>query len=256
MTVDGTQVPAILLAGGRDKGPLAETTGQTIRGLVPLLGKPMISYVTDALSAAALIGETLAVGPEALKPALGGCRLLPEGESLLANIQAGLAAVPHEGHALLVTADIPLLTPDALDDFIRRGLEMDADVRYPIIPQAANDAKTPGMKRTYVKLREGRFTGGNMMLVKVAAFQKMEPLVQEAYALRKKPLKLGQRLGWGFLLRMPLGLLHIADVETTVGRVLGGKARAVRTNYAEIGADVDKPEDMTLAEGFLKFRSR
>jgi molybdopterin-guanine dinucleotide biosynthesis protein A len=247
-------IPAVLLAGGRDKSGLTEITGEPVRGLIPIRRKPMIGYVLDALQASPSIGEIVAVGPDALAKALPGARLLPEGADLLSNIQAGLAAVSGAPYALLLTADIPFLTPEALEDFVSRGLESGGDVCYPIIPQAASEARFPGMKRTYVRLNEGRFTGGNMMLVRVDFFRKMEHLVSEAYGLRKKPLRLAQRVGLGLMIRLLIGQLRILHAETRIGRILGGKVRAVVTEYAEIGADVDKPDDLKQAEAWMSER--
>jgi hypothetical protein len=211
----------------------------------------MIAYVRDALAASATVGAVATVGPEALKAAVPDLTVLHEGADLLANILAGLAAHATEGPVLLLTTDVPFLTPEAVDDFVRRGLESGADVCYPIISQAACAARFGGMRRTYARLCEGRFTGGNMMLVRAGFFRQMEPLVSEAYASRKKPLRLARKVGAGLLVRLALRRLAIAHVEARVGRVLGGTVRAVVTAYPEIGADVDKPEDLRLAESLL-----
>lgn len=245
-------IPVVLLAGGRDRGPLAEATGQPIRGLIPIHGKPMIRYVLDAVQAAPSAGQVAAVGPEALKVAIPEIPLLPEGADLLANILTGLSAHATEGPVLLVTTDIPFLTPAAVEDFLRQGRELGADVCYPIIAQSFCEGRYGEMRRTYARLREGRFTGGNMMLVRAGFFRRMEPLVSEAYASRKKPLRLARKVGMGLLVRLVLGRLAIAQVEARVGRILGGSVRAVLTEHPEIGADVDKPEDLRLAEELLE----
>src|SRR5207249_831345 len=137
---------------------------QSIRGLIPIQGRPMVGYVLSALEDAASAGEAVVVGPAALSPALRGTRLVLEGPDLLFNIVAGLSALPGDGPALLLTSDIPFLTGIAVDDFIERSLSTGADLCYPIISESASLTQFPGMRRTYARLREGRFTGGNMML--------------------------------------------------------------------------------------------
>lgn len=245
------KVPAVILAGGRDKGPLAEATGQPIRGLVSIAGRSMASYVADALRGCESVGEVVAVGPPELEAALPGVRLLPEGPDLLSNILTGLSAFSTNGPVLLLTVDIPFLTPQALEDFITRAREADADACYPILRHEACLSQFPGMKRTSVRLKEGRFTGGNMMLVKSEFFRKMEPMVSEAYGLRKKPLKLARRVGFTLLILLMLGRLRVSHAEAKIGKLLGGTVRAIMSDYAEIGADVDKPEDLTTAETLL-----
>ncbi len=255
--MDAAPLPAVLLAGGRDRGELADATGQPIRGLIPIHGRPMIAWVLDALASSRQMGPTVVVGPDALASTLGDIPLIPEGADLLANIVAGLAGLAglaaHGGDSpvLILTTDIPFLTPAALDDFITRAGETGADLCYPIIPKTANDAQFPGMKRTYVPLREGRVTGGNMIWVRSEFFRRMEPLVAEAYALRKQPFALARRVGFGVAPLLLARRLTIAEVERRVGRLLNGSVRGILTEYAEIGADVDKPDDLRLAERLL-----
>jgi hypothetical protein len=46
-------------------------------------------------------------------------------------------------------------------------------------------------------------------------------------------------IGWGVLWRLWRGRLSIAEVEAALTRLLGASARAVVTEHADIGADVD-----------------
>ncbi|MES2461823.1 MAG: hypothetical protein V4671_14660, partial [Armatimonadota bacterium] len=68
--------------------------------------------------------------------------------------------------------------------------------------------------------------------------------------------------GPGLLLRLLAsrvvpGMLSITHLEAAVGRVIGGaKARAIITPYAEIGVDIDKPEDVRIARAALSPISR
>jgi hypothetical protein len=215
----------------------------------------MAAYVADALRASEQVSEFVVVGPQDLQAALPGIRWLPEGPDLLSNILTGLSAFTTDGPVLLLTVDLPFLTPKAVDDFISRGVAAQADACYPIIRQEACMSQFPGMKRTCVRLHEGRFTGGNMMLVKSGFFRQMEPMVSEAYGLRKKPVQLARRVGFMLLVLLMLGRLRISHVEAKIGKLLGGTVRAVMTDYAEIGADVDKPEDLAIAEDLLSQRS-
>ncbi|MCH5375813.1 MAG: NTP transferase domain-containing protein, partial [Planctomycetes bacterium] len=51
----------ILLAGG-EKGPLFESTGYVEKALIPIHGKPMLSWVIEAFHACERVDEIVVVG--------------------------------------------------------------------------------------------------------------------------------------------------------------------------------------------------
>jgi hypothetical protein len=104
------------------------------------------------------------------------------------------------------------------------------------------------MRRTTLKLREGRVTGGNVALMETEAMRRALPVMARAYAMRKKPLKLAQIVGFGTLFRVALGqvapsTLPLSCLEGAVGRFLGTKVRVVVSHYPGLGADLDKVGD-------------
>ena len=64
-------------------------------------------------------------------------------------------------------------------------------------------------------------------------------------------------LGFGTLARLAVSslcpaALPIPYLEAAVGRLLGGaNVRALDTPFPEIGADIDRPEDVPLARSLL-----
>ena len=84
-------------------------------------------------------------------------------------------------------------------------------------------------------------------------------LIMRVYAARKDVLALGRMLGWGLLMRIIVSqlafprLLSVAELEVGVARLLGPDAivKAVVTQYASIGTDVDKPDDVEFARDRL-----
>ena len=83
-------IPAVVTAGGRLEGALAEATGQSVKALVALNGAPMLQRVLEALSSSGVVGDTVVVGPDALKPHIGAACLLPEGDNGIENLVRGL----------------------------------------------------------------------------------------------------------------------------------------------------------------------
>jgi hypothetical protein len=228
-------VEAIVLGGGREAW--AGKYGVRSKALVPYRGRPMAEWVLEALAGAGLsaiyVGENPGLSPP---PRL----TLPDQGSLLANLEAALAQV--EGRVLVATADLPHLTPEAVSFVLERAPE--AALVYPIVPKERVEARFPGNRRTYARLREGTFTGGNLLLLDKPLFFRALPLAKEVVALRKRPLALARRIGWDILLKLLLGRLSLGELEARARRLLGVEARALITPYPEVGVDVDREEDL------------
>ncbi len=223
------------MGGGREAW--AGKYGVRSKALVPYRGRPMAEWVLEALAGAGLsaiyVGENPGLSPP---PRL----TLPDQGSLLANLEAALAQV--EGRVLVATADLPHLTPEAVSFVLERAPE--AALVYPIVPKERVEARFPGNRRTYARLREGTFTGGNLLLLDKPLFFRALPLAKEVVALRKRPLALARRIGWDILLKLLLGRLSLGELEARARRLLGVEARALITPYPEVGVDVDREEDL------------
>jgi GTP:adenosylcobinamide-phosphate guanylyltransferase len=244
--MSGPVVRAVVLAGGRAKADLAAATGVTNRALVPVNGLPMVQHVCGALQAAASVGEIVVVGD---LPAPAGCDAVRDHGGFVENLCAGLEQTGG-GTVLVSTCDIPFVTADALDDLVTRGTDLRADIVYPIVQVDLCYVRFPGVKRTSLRLREGRFTGGNAMLVNGAFLMEHRERVAEAYAARKAPARLAMMLGMGTVVRLFGALtffpnaLRLAGLEAAVSGMLGGTARALIMDYPEIATDIDRLSDL------------
>ncbi len=249
----------VVLAGGKNSPEMQAATGVTNRALVLLGEKTMLDYVVDALGAASSVVRVFVVGNV---PPDARYQQIPGGETLMDNLLAGLRAANSEGangRVLIATSDTPFLTPGSVDFFISQSLEANADFCYPIVPIDLCRQQFPQMKRTTLRLGEGTFTGGNLMLVNPAYIFAHEQLIQQAYAARKSVSRISRLLGPGLLVRILLAqtlfprLLTLAAMEAGVSRLLGpgSRARAIVTPYPEIGTDVDKPDDVAVARRML-----
>lgn len=236
---------AFILAGSGKSDPKA---------LIKINGREMILYVLDALKRLDYIEKIAVVGPgEKLSPLLkdSGVLVVEQGPELIDNVMKGLECFSDEDEVLILTSDIPMITPEALDDFVKRAKELNAEFAYPIIPKEDTEKKYPGVKRTYVKVKEGTFTGGNAVLVKVGSAKRCLGKAKEIFLYRKSPLKLAAILGVPIVLKLLLGLVTISEVEKRVYELFGIKARAVISRFPEIGSDVDKESDLELARKVL-----
>jgi hypothetical protein len=165
------------------------------------------------------------------------------GASLVDTLMNGVRALrPDETRLLVVTADIPFLTPDAVADFLRQAAAAPrAQFHYPIVEAGRCEARFPEMRRTTLRIAEGRFTGGNLALLDPGFLRAHEATLRAAYARRKSVVGLANLLGPALLVRLigsrllP-GLLAIRHLEAAVSRALGGAtARAVISPFPEVG---------------------
>jgi GTP:adenosylcobinamide-phosphate guanylyltransferase len=247
-------IAALVLAGGSiPPAQRAAWGGIANRAVAEIAGQTLLQRVVTALQATPEVGTILVAGDV---PLPAGCQAAPGGASLVDTLLLGAAALgAQEQRLLVVTADIPFLTPDAVQEFLAAAPN-DAAFVYPIVPADSCRARYPAMRRTTLRIAEGAFTGGNIVLLDPAFLRARDPLLRAAWAQRKSVPGLARLLGGEivgrlFLSRLVPGVLRIAHLEAAVSRVLGGTARAVVCDRPEIGADIDHPEDIAVARAML-----
>lgn len=245
----------IILAGTTKQSELTISERVQNKAFVQIHGQVMLNYVLAALQQAPSVNRIAVVGPLAELQAVVGqssqVLAVAEGTSLVENLQRGFQALQPEQHCLVVTSDVAFLTADAVEDFLAACQPAKAAVYYPIVAREENDRRFPGVKRTYVKLRDGEFTGGNLFLVDPACLKQVLPRLEHFFALRKSPLRLAAALGVGFIVKFLTKSLTIAELEKRFFALFAVSGQAVITQYAEIGTDVDKPTDLQLARQHL-----
>lgn len=239
-------VHAIVLAGQPNQGLLKAIHPTAFEAEIPIGGRRMVDWVLDALAASPSVTSLGLVGPESL--GRDGVTLAPMAGDMFGNILQGLSTAPPDAEMVMfVTSDIPWITPAVVEAFLAAAPQ-DVDVVYPVIPRDVAERRFPGTKRTYVRLREGTVTGGNLFLARTSAVPRLKERAEVLLAHRKSPLTLAKDVGVGLLLRLVTGRLSLRQAEVRVGRILDIRGRAIIFPYAEAGVDVDKPEDLALAE--------
>lgn len=246
------RMPAVILAGAKAGDALATAAGVAYKALAPVRGQAMVTTIATALSGTEAISEVFLVGPGEVAAAAPSAKPVPDAGSFFGNLKAGVSACGNNPHCLVITCDIPFITPTVLDAFIAAALARDADLAYPIVDVALCYQRFPGMRRTSIRLREGRYTGGNAVVMRPSFLERNAAHIEGAYEARKKPLQLVGMVGWDLLPRLLLsgrlpGLLPLHLLEERVGRLVGGSVAAVQLPYPEIGTDFDKPDDLRAA---------
>jgi len=244
-----------VLAGGRTPSDVRERTGVSLRALLPFGDGTILDQVLSALreGVGADVARVIVVGAEA-----PGATCVAAGNSLPDSLANGIAACEHD-LVFVSAADLPFLLPESVKTFLSLA-DASLDMNYPIIPLRVCSEAFPHMKRTSLLTREGRFTGGNLFLVRRDAFDRLMPNLAAAYRNRKSPTRLAGQVGLGVLARVALGqllpaTLPVAYLERAVGRVLGLSLKAVQVCAADIGADVDSMDQYRQALAHISERT-
>lgn len=245
---------AIVLAGAPNHGPLRDCSTSPYEAGIEIGGRPMVDLVVETLLSVKRVERVVVVIPEGIlsPPVLSRVwRVIAPGESMVDSLFGAVAVLESDRPVLVVTSDIPLLTPAAVDDFLDRCEARPADVHYSFVPREINEAKYPGVHRTYVRLKDGIFTGGNIVRINPVALREHRVRLKQAVELRKKPVQLCRMLGFKFVIKLLMGELTVAEIEHRVEKILQLKAVGVVSPYPEVGIDVDKPSDLELARKAL-----
>ena len=245
------KVDAVVLAGG--DGAVIDPSAR-FKGLLPIAGRPMVEWVVDALIAAESVHEVAVVVPTAEN--LGSWvdkvdKLVVSDGSFVENVLAGVRAFRVERPILIATGDLPALLPDAVDDYVAISLATGAEVTYPLVRKTDMLEQFPGSERTFVKIVGGPVTGGNVVLIMPEVCERNAEIGQRLFDTRKSAIQMARVLSFGFVARLVTGRLRQEDVEARMEKLLDAKCAAVYTDRASIGADIDKPVDVVVAERVL-----
>ena len=242
---------AIVLAGGPHDELTAHTPGAPNKAFVEINGVTLVERTLRALRQSNRVGRIVVVAPAgaAESPALSlADETRPDGVRISDSLRSGIAGFDPSGEILISASDLPILTPEAVDDFIARAQAADADLTYGCIERATHMAKFPEAPHTWARLKDGTYCGTGFITMRPRVWPALERVIERLGRARKNPVKLASLFGWRILLRYALRRLTIAHAEARASYVIGARVRAVVSPYAEIGINVDRVSDIALAE--------
>ncbi len=260
----GGEVLAIVLAGSRGPAdPVALAAGVSHKALAPVAGVAMLARVLGTLAAVPRVGRVLVMTERAEllaeHPDLSGfladgaVSLLPAAGSPSLSVLAALDAAAEPFPCLVTTADHPLLTPAMVEHFLDR-LPAGADAVAGLARAETIQGAHPGTRRTYLRFRDGAYSGCNL-------FALLAPPARDAVSFwsrverdRKRPWRMVRHLGLGALLSFATGRLRLAAALDRLGGRTGSVLRVVDMPFADAAVDVDRPDDLRLAERILAGR--
>lgn len=242
----------IILAGGRAPW-LEQVAGTDIRCLARLQGRRIIDYLVAALWKSGKVERILVAAPHGLEDQWPeGVSYCAADDDLPSTASRAVAALGDQGKILFVCDDIPLLRGEDVVDFLQQcEVQPGAALYYPIIRKEECQRQYPEGQRTYARIVEGIFTGGNMMLIDGSVIARVEAKAREIFVRRKNPLALCRWLGFSFIFKFLLHRLTMAEVEHRVSTLLEFPCKGIISTYPAIGMDIDKITDWRLAEKYL-----
>ena len=255
---------ALVMAGGipQPDEPLYPYTRGKPKAMVDILGKPMVQWVLDALSGAhkveniVLIGLTEESGLTCAKP----LTFLPNRIGMIENILGGIKKIteinPTASRLLLVSSDIPGITSAMVDWEIETTSDTDVDLCYNVVRREVMEIRYPGSRRTFTKLKGMEICGGDMNVLRTTVASMNTDIWEKLIASRKNPVRQAAIMGFDTLLLILLRVITLDEAVKKVTARLQMTGKAIVCPYAEIGMDVDKPNQLELVRADLANRDK
>lgn len=254
---------SIILAGGINKpdDPLYTLTGEEKKALIPLAGKPMVSWVAEAIWGSGLVDQIVIVGLSPTEINLGNMpvHFVEAAGGMIDNVLVAVDKVkqinPNTTKTLLCMSDIPLVTPEIIRGFVEECGSQEADIYYAIVEERTMEARFPNSRRTFVPFKGGRYSGGDIYLSDITAPEKTDlDLFRSLTDSRKNYWKQARALGLSFIIRFLLRRATVHEAAQQARKLLNLEARVVDTRYAELGMDLDKPHQYQIIKSTLEKR--
>lgn len=254
-------VSAIVLADGKNiEWAQGHHDESCYTALVKVGDKCMYEYVIDALMP--LVDEIIVIGgwtvcltmPHFLT--LYNCFKLKGGGSLTENLKSGLDIAKND-EILVVTCDLPALTSESIEKFIKDcRLIPGLDFGYSISPVQECYNSFPGINRTAARLKEGKFTGGNVFYLNKDKFLSQMGVIEDFCQNRKQVFKLASLFGVDILFRLILAqvfppALSISDLTTRISQIFGLNVAGVPADPC-ICTDVDNLQHLIAYLAYLE----
>jgi molybdopterin-guanine dinucleotide biosynthesis protein A len=248
---------AIVPAGGSIDAEFAAKVGTSSKALIMFGEQAILERTILALRGTGRVGRIFVSGGaevQASDAAKLANKTVPSGnsgpESILNALKSLMAEPNPPKKVVVITCDLPFLTPKLLTDFID-ACPKDVDVCMPLITRGQYQTRFPHSHSTFIPLQDDTWTAGNVYLMDVQALQNAMPHLERVFKVRKSKIGMAKLLGPVFLYKFLRKQLTVPLVEAKLKQILGCSGAPVLNCAPELAYDIDDFEDYEYAMKFI-----
>lgn len=249
---------AVILAGGRETGELNKFIKDSdLKPLIDIRGKTVLEMVLDSVVEVEEFSLILITGPPELKEHVdfnmdNRIRFVENRGSVVDGMKSAYDYSEDGAEPIFFTSDIPLITTMNIKSFIERINHSEADAIYLFVPKNSfeREFKEPG--RTFFKLKEGEFSGGDMGYVSKFAFQQAIPVLENLHERRKNTGMLVKLLGLKYSIKFVIKKLSIIEIEARIKKILGINVKFMIFDDPRVAMDIDKTKHLSSVIDYIE----
>lgn len=249
----------IITAGGvtDPENPLYPLIQGKLKCLLEIGGKPLIQWVLDAVSQSTVVEQVVLVGLESsdgLESRVPLTVVADQG-SLIENILAGAAKMrevkPGTKHILMMTADIPAITGEMIDWVVSQVDPAAGDLFYFVVEQDLMEATFPGCNRSFISFKDVSVCGADLNVGNLEILDKHADLLRSLTDRRKNAFAQARVIGFDVLYHLARKTKTLEELAAMILKRFGMHGVVVRSQFAEIAMDVDKPHQYEILRDYL-----
>jgi molybdopterin-guanine dinucleotide biosynthesis protein A len=249
---------AVALAGGSLE-PDFRQAGYDVpnKAYLPIAGELMLVRVLRALRGSPAIRQIRCITPASAAAQVPiveqlSDQLIEPGVDLISSVLAGFTGLPDDERVVITATDMPLLTTPAVDGFAELAAQTPCDVGYGFVERRVHDRLYPGVRHTWVRLREGTFCGAGLSVIRAGAAAQIETVLRNFTDARKSPAKLAALFSPTLVLKVLMGQLTIGELERRADQLTKLVCRGIMCRDPEVAVNVDCLEDLRTVEALLR----
>lgn len=253
---------AVVLAAQRSGrlDPMAAEAGVTHKCLVPILGRPLLQYVLEALAPVPGLSRIrICIEPEAVEavravPGASGelgilVDFVPSAETITESAYVSADGV--DGSIVITTADNVNLTPGAVKALLK-PIRAGADAALALARKEKVLAAHPEGQRRFYELSDGAFSNCNIYAVASRRVLRMAEAFREGGQFARNPGRLRRIVGLFNMLLFRFRLVSLDRAMKRLSRRMGLRIEAVELEDGAHAVDVDNPRTYLIAEAILR----